>query len=126
MELHQKSSRGNSKAKMTENEPATQNQVNRLYAVLHSLGINPKQFKKDNNLNNLQDLTRRQISDWIDTLEAEEAAANSTPEKSTDMEDSIKEAIPLVDTYIQTDNLDDNVRAQVITQLSIEINRTKR
>jgi len=111
---------------MTDNEPATQKQINRLYAVLHSLGIDPKQFKKDNNLNNLQDLTRRQISDWIDTLEADEAAAKSTPGKSASMEDSIKEAIPLVDAYIQTDNLDDNMRAQVITQLSIEINRTKR
>lgn len=111
---------------MTENEPATQNQVNRLYAVLHSLGINPKQFKKDNNLNNLQDLTRRQISDWIDTLEAEEAAANSTPEKSTDMEDSIKEAIFLVDTYMRPAQIDDNTKALVITQIAIEINRTKR
>ena len=111
---------------MTDNEPATQTQINRLYAVLISLKIDPKEFKKDQHIHNLEELTRRQISDWIKSLEADEAAANSTPEKSANMEDSIKEAIPLVDAYIQTDNLDDNVRAQVITQLSIEINRTKR
>ena len=111
---------------MNDDESATQKQINKLYAVLHSLKINPKEFKKDQVISDFQDLTRRQASNWIKTLEADEAAAKDTPKKSTDMEDSIKEAIPLVDAYIQTDNLDDNVRAQVITQLSIEINRTKR
>jgi hypothetical protein len=67
---------------MTDNEPATQTQINRLYAVLHSLNINPKDFKKDQHISNLEELTRRQISDWIDTLEADEAAAKDTPEKN--------------------------------------------
>lgn len=111
---------------MTDNEPATQKQVNRLYAVLISLKIDPKEFKKDQHLHNLEELTRRQISDWIDTLEADEAAAKDTPEKSANMEDSIKEAIFLVDTYMRPAQIDDNTRALVITQIAIEINRTKR
>jgi hypothetical protein len=42
------------------------------------------------------------------------------------MEDSIKEAIFLVDTYMRPAQIDDNTRALVITQIAIEINRTKR
>jgi len=111
---------------MNDSEPATQKQINKLCAVLHSLNIDPKEFKKKQHIGDFANLTRRQASDWIETFEADEAAANSTAQKNANMGDSMKEAVQLVDAYIQTDNLDDNVRAQVITQLSIEINRTKR
>ena len=106
---------------MTDNEPATQKQINRLYAVLHSLNINPKEFKKDQHISNLEDLTRRQISDWIDSLEADEAAANNTPPKIETMSNCFKEAKLIIDQHFYGMSLNDNTRAQIITQIAIEL-----
>jgi hypothetical protein len=72
MGLHRKSSRGNSEAKMTENEPATKTQIKRICAVLHSLKINPKDFKKSQSIQSFEQLTRRQIWDKIEELEKQE------------------------------------------------------
>ena len=121
MELYNKSGNRDSDAKMTDNEPATQKQVNRLYAVLHSLNIDPKEFKKDQHIRNLEDLTRRQISDWIDTLEADEAAAKDTPPKVETMSDCFREAKLIIDQHFSGMSLNDNTRAQIITQTAIEL-----
>lgn len=52
---------------------ATPAQIKRLYAVLHSIDIDPKKFKKQQNISSFEALTRRQISDWITELEEQEA-----------------------------------------------------
>jgi len=52
---------------------ATENQIKRLYAVLHSLGHEPKDWKKGQNIGSYAKLTRGQCSDLIDVLELEEA-----------------------------------------------------
>ena len=106
---------------MTDNEPATQKQVNRLYAVLISLNIDPKEFKKDQHIRNLEELTRRQISDWIDALEADEAAAKDTPPNVETMSDCFREAKLIIDQHFYGMSLNDNTRAQIITQIAIEL-----
>lgn len=40
---------------MASEDEATEAQIKRLYAVLHSRGIDPKQFKKDRNIASYQD-----------------------------------------------------------------------
>ena len=111
---------------MSDNEPATQKQVNRLYAVLHSLNIDPKEFKKDQHISNLQDLTRRQISEWIDTLEADEAAAKDTPPRVETMSDCIEKAKEIIHKQYYTLDLNDNTKAQIITQIAIELRKQER
>lgn len=62
----------------TENkEPARQKQIKRLYAVLYSLGIDPKTFQKNQGFKSFAKLTSKQVSDWITDLENQEAAEKS-------------------------------------------------
>jgi len=61
-----------------EEELATPQQIKKLYAVLHSLGISPKEFKKERGFTSYSKLGRREISDMIDDLEQEELALNGS------------------------------------------------
>ena len=58
---------------MASEDYATEGQIKRLYAVLHSIGIDPKQWKKDKNIASYAKLTRAQCSAFIDDAEAIEA-----------------------------------------------------
>ena len=58
---------------MASEDFATEGQIKRLYAVLHSVGIDPKQWKKDANIASYAKLTRAQCSAYIDEAEAFEA-----------------------------------------------------
>ena len=58
---------------MAAEDVATEAQIKRLYAVLHSIGIDPKQWKKDKNIASYAKLTRAQCSAFIDDAEAIEA-----------------------------------------------------
>jgi hypothetical protein len=58
---------------MASEDCATEKQVKRLYAVLHSLGWDPKEFKKERNFASYERLTRQQCSDLITELEDLEA-----------------------------------------------------
>ena len=58
---------------MASEDYATEGQIKRLYAVLHSIGIDPKQWKKDKNIASYSKLTRAQCSAFIDDAEAIEA-----------------------------------------------------
>ena len=58
---------------MASEDFATEGQIKRLYAVLHSIGIDPKQWKKDKNIASYAKLTRAQCSAFIDDAEAIEA-----------------------------------------------------
>ena len=58
---------------MASEDNATEAQIKRLYAVLHSCGLDPKQWKKDANIASYAKLTRAQCSAYIDEAEALEA-----------------------------------------------------
>jgi len=58
---------------MASEDFATEGQIKRLYAVLHSVGLDPKQWKKDQNIASYAKLTRAQCSAYIDEVEALEA-----------------------------------------------------
>ena len=58
---------------MASEDFATEGQIKRLYAVLHSVGLDPKQWKKDANIASYAKLTRAQCSTYIDEVEALEA-----------------------------------------------------
>ena len=67
---------------MASEDYATEGQIKRLYAVLHSIGIDPKQWKKDKNIASYAKLTRAQCSAFIDdaeAIEAEQKAGSSQP-----------------------------------------------
>jgi len=58
---------------MASEEFASKAQIKRLYAVLYSLGSEPKEWKKDHNIASYAKLTPGQCSGLIDELELEEA-----------------------------------------------------
>jgi len=58
---------------MASEDFATEGQIKRLYAVLHSVGLDPKDWKKDQNIASYSKLTRAQCSAFIDEVEALEA-----------------------------------------------------
>ncbi|MGB7532991.1 MAG: hypothetical protein WA977_08485 [Halobacteriota archaeon] len=58
---------------MASEDYATEGQIKRLYAVLHSVGLDPTQWKKDQNIASYAKLTRAQCSGYIDEVEALEA-----------------------------------------------------
>ena len=58
---------------MASEDFATEGQIKRLYAVLHSIGRDPKDWKKDKNIASYAKLTRGQCSTYIDEAEAIEA-----------------------------------------------------
>jgi uncharacterized protein (UPF0335 family) len=58
---------------MASEELAFEGQIKRLYAVLHSLGIDPKDWKKEHNIASYAKLTRAQCSEYIEDLEKLEA-----------------------------------------------------
>jgi hypothetical protein len=58
---------------MASEDFATEGQIKRLYAVLHSVGLDPAQWKKDQNIASYAKLTRAQCSAYIDEVEALEA-----------------------------------------------------
>ena len=62
-----------------EEELATPQQIKKLYAVLHSLGISPKEFKKERGFTSYSKLGRYEISEMIDELEQEEALNGAEP-----------------------------------------------
>ena len=63
---------------MASEDYATEGQIKRLYAVLHSVGLDPKQWKKDQNIASYAKLTRAQCSAYIDEVEALEAEQKKT------------------------------------------------
>ena len=80
---------------MASEDFATEGQIKRLYAVLHSIGIDPKQWKKDKNIASYAKLTRAQCSAFIDdaeAIEAEQKAGSNQP------------AAPAATTIPTTDN----------------------
>ena len=58
---------------MASEDKATKAQIKRLYAVLHSLSIDPAKFKKQHNISSYAKLTRGECSEFIDDLEQQEA-----------------------------------------------------
>ena len=63
---------------MASEDKATEGQIKRLYAVLHSVGLDPTQWKKDQNIASYAKLTRAQCSGYIDEVEALEAEQKHT------------------------------------------------
>ena len=63
---------------MASEDKATEGQIKRLYAVLHSVGLDPTQWKKDQNIASYAKLTRAQCSAYIDEVEALEAEQKSS------------------------------------------------
>jgi hypothetical protein len=54
---------------MASEDGATKPQIKRLYAVLHSIGVDPKEWKKEKNIASFDKMTRDEISEYIDQLE---------------------------------------------------------
>ena len=63
---------------MASEDKATEGQIKRLYAVLHSVGLDPARWKKDQNIASYSKLTRAQCSAYIDEVEAIEAEQKSS------------------------------------------------
>ena len=63
---------------MASEDKATEGQIKRLYAVLHSVGLDPTQWKKDQNIASYAKLTRAQCSAYIDEVELIEAEQKSS------------------------------------------------
>ena len=77
---------------MASEDCATEKQVKRLYAVLHSLGWDPKEFKKERNFASYERLTRQQCSDLI--TELEDLEAELAGGKDTDKQKAFTERQP--------------------------------
>ena len=54
---------------MASEDGATKPQIKRLYAVLHSIGRDPKEWKKEHNIASFDKMSRDLISQYIDELE---------------------------------------------------------
>jgi len=54
---------------MASEDGATKPQIKRLYAVLHSIGVDPKEWKKSKNIASFDKMSREEISEYIDELE---------------------------------------------------------
>jgi len=74
-------------------EFASDAQIKRLYAVLHSLKLDPKEWKKKQGFGNYAKLTPPQCSEYIDDLEELEAKA-----KRVYKGDNIKDDAPQLPT----------------------------
>ena len=70
---------------MASEDFATEGQIKRLYAVLHSVGLDPAQWKKDQNIASYAKLTRAQCSAYIDEVEALEAEQKRTGSYHADL-----------------------------------------
>jgi len=53
-------------------EPVTQAQIKKIYALLRRLGRDPQKFKEEKGITNFAKLTKKQASELIDELEREE------------------------------------------------------
>jgi predicted secreted acid phosphatase len=88
---------------MAAEDQATENQIKRLYAVLHSLGYDPKEWKKERNIASYAKLTRDECSDYITELEEEEAEAEfdkeveKVPEAKVNAETKTKEEMSVAE-----------------------------
>ena len=63
---------------MASEDKATEKQIKRLHAVLHSIGLDPTGWKKDQNIASYAKLTRAQCSAYIDEVELIEAEQKSS------------------------------------------------
>ena len=93
---------------MASEDCATEKQVKRLYAVLHSLGWDPKEFKKERNFASYERLTRQQCSDLITELEDLEAGLSG---KETDKPKAFTERQPLAQPTANDDLVHDEMQA---------------
>ena len=67
---------------MAAEDAATEAQIKHLYGVIHGLGMDPKEWKKNSNIGSFAKLTRKQCSDYItelEAMEAEQKAGSSQP-----------------------------------------------
>ena len=67
---------------MAAEDAATEAQIKHLYGVIHGLGMDPKEWKKNSNIGSFAKLTRKQCSDYItelEAMEAEQKAGGSQP-----------------------------------------------
>ena len=78
-----------------EEELATPQQIKKLYAVLHSLGISPKEFKKERGFTSYSKLGRYEISEMIDELEQEEALNGAEPLEEEEVQEEQQPDQPL-------------------------------
>ena len=77
---------------------ASEGQIKRLYAVLYSLGIEPRQWKKEQNFASYARLSREVCSEYIEALEQEEAGKKMKHETAkeeikADLENGIQKEI---------------------------------
>ncbi len=72
-----------------EEEFASQQQIRKLYAVLHSLGISPKEFKKQKGFSSYSKLGRFEISELIEDLEQQEESIKSQKIQQSTTEEGI-------------------------------------
>jgi hypothetical protein len=79
---------------MASEDLATESQIKRLYAVLHSLGIEPKAWKKERNIASYAKLTRGECSNYIDELdkiEAEKKAGSDSGDDELQKREGVQE-----------------------------------
>jgi len=111
---------------MASEDAATEAQIKHLYAVLHSLGIDPKQWKKEQNIASFARLSRGQCSTYIEDLEQLEkekkaeaeaqepkAQAEEEPEKQTQAEQNrIKEYVTLLAEITEAVDAEERISEQ--------------
>jgi len=71
-----------------EEEFASTAQIRKLYAVLHSLGISPKEFKQEKGFSSYSKLGRFEISEMIEELEDREERLKAQENKQVSTEEA--------------------------------------
>lgn len=85
---------------MMSEEYASDAQIKRLYAVLHSLKLDPKEWKKEQGFGNYAKLLPHQCSEYIDDLEELEATKKREAKKDIE-NDTQKQADATPSGYTQ-------------------------
>jgi hypothetical protein len=113
---------------MATEDYATEAQIKRLYAVLHSLGYDPKQWKKDHDITSYSKLTRGECSDYIDELEFEEVEKkvrhdNATKKLPEDLKNGLQKQIFPAEDETETPKDEIATMAAVMQRCIQEANR---
>ena len=81
---------------------ATEAQIKKIYALLHRLGIDPRDFREERGFTSYAKLTKRQASEMIDELEQQEMVQIEEQLKAGDAERSAAENTETRTTAPQT------------------------
>jgi len=97
---------------MAAEELAFEGQIKRLYAVLHSLGIDPTTWKKEHNIASYAKLTKEQCSNYITDLEQLEKEKKGEVRQGATIKDDFKQGREEMQRQARQDDLLDQAHAE--------------